>query len=51
MFTPTFESSLNLDLEGNPTVGRTFNLRDIESNVESLEKSIDKPLRKNLKMK
>ena len=47
--TPTFESSLNLDLEGNPTIGRTFNLRDIESSVESLEESIDKPLRKKSK--
>lgn len=47
--TPTFESSLNLDLEGNPTIGRTFNLRDIESSDESLKKSIDKPLRKKSK--
>lgn len=47
--TPTFESSLNLDLEGNPTIGRTFNLRDIESSDESLKESIDKPLRKKSK--
>jgi len=49
---PTFKSSLKLDSEGKPTLGKSFkSIRSVESDTESLKDNVDKPLIKDKKIK
>ena len=48
---PTLQSSLQLDSEGKPTLGKNFkSMRSVESDTESLKNNVDKPLIKDKKI-
>jgi len=48
---PTLQSSLQLDSEGKPTLGKSFkSMRSVESDTESLKNNVDKPLIKDKKI-